>query len=107
MEHSWWGRRGRVVWRLRHLPTETCPPPQFFSVESLPNFGLIVLLRETLVRSMARKYQRSGVSTRGSSLRRISKLCNLSRVEAELENLRIEVKLLDLESNIELLAEFF
>ena len=58
---------------------------------------------------------RSGVPTRGSSSRRISKLCNLSRVEAESQNWKIEIELLDLESsidsnteaNIELLAEFF
>ena len=42
------------------------------------------------------KYRRSGVPTWDSSSRRISKLCNLSRVEAESENWRIEVELLDL-----------
>ena len=60
------------------------------------------------------KYWRSGVPTGGSLSRRISRLCNLSWVEAELENWRIEIELLDLESsiesnikaNIKLLAEF-
>ena len=56
------------------------------------------------------KYRRSGVLTRGSLSRRISKLCNLSQVEAESENWRIKIELLDLESsikaNIELLAKF-
>ena len=58
------------------------------------------------------KYRRSRVPTQILSSRRISKLCNLSRVKAESENLRIVVELLDLElkiesnteSNIELLA---
>ena len=48
---------------------------------------------------MSSKYPRSGVRTRGSSSRQISKLCNLSRVEAESQNWKIEVELLDLQSN--------
>ena len=56
------------------------------------------------------KYRQSGVPTRGLSSRRILKLCNLSWVEAESQNWKIKVELLDLESsieaNIELLAEF-
>ena len=36
--------------------------------------------------SIGTKYQRSGVLTRGSSSRQISKLCNLGRVEAKSQN---------------------
>ena len=45
-----------------------------------------------LWKSISSKYRRSGVPTWGLPSRRISKLCNLSRVEAELQNWKIEVE---------------
>ena len=42
--------------------------------------------------SVFSKYRRSRVPTRGSSWRRISKLCNLSWVKAESQNWKIEVE---------------
>ena len=56
---------------------------------------------KSVVYMVVSKYRRSGVPNPGSSSRRISELCNLSRVKAKSQNWKIEVELLDLESSIE------